>query len=104
MIISVSPSGVELTDADNFKAFKVAVTDPAVTSETLADRLKGVAVVDDSGHAWIDEAALRSMGEKVGSAGWQDNATGMIAYANKSGWVCQNTGAIRAHVEWPAKA
>jgi hypothetical protein len=105
MIISVTPAGhVKLIDADDFKGFKVRVEDPNASASSIAKALNGIATIDDTGHAWVDEAALRKMGAQAGGPGWQDSATGMIAYAKRAGWVNEQTGAIRAHIEWPAEA
>jgi len=103
MIISVTTAGhVKLIDADDFKGFKVRVEDTQASSSSVAKALTGVATIDETGHAWVDEAALRKLGAQAGGPGWQDSATGMIAYAKRAGWVCEETGAIRAHIEWPA--
>ncbi|WP_342643772.1 hypothetical protein [Rhodoligotrophos ferricapiens] len=105
MIISVTAAGrVKLLDADDFKGFKVRVDDPGASTGSVAKALNGLARVDESGHAWVDEAALRKLGAQVGGPGWQDSATGMIAYAKRAGWVDEATGAIRAHIEWPETA
>jgi hypothetical protein len=101
MIICVTPAGdVKLVDADDFKGFKVRVDDPNASPTSLSKSLSGVATVDETGHAWVQEAALRRLGARAGGPGWQDSATGMIAYAKWAGWVDETSGAIRAHVEW----
>ncbi|MGF7161869.1 hypothetical protein FHS85_003510 [Rhodoligotrophos appendicifer] len=102
MIISVAAQGrVKLVDADDFKGFKIRVDDPQTSPGNLSKVLAGVATVDDTGHAWVNEQALRKLGAQAGGPGWQDSATGMIAYAKRAGWVDETSGAIRAHVEWP---
>ncbi|MDQ8727182.1 hypothetical protein [Bradyrhizobium sp. LHD-71] len=105
MIISVTSSGnVKLIDADDFKGFKVRVDDPRASDSTVVKALNGIATVDATGHAWVGEEALRKLGAQAGGPGWQDSATGMLAYAKRAGWIDEKTGAIRAHIEWPAGA
>ncbi|WP_137391169.1 hypothetical protein [Rhodoligotrophos defluvii] len=95
---------MKLVDPDDFKGFKVRVDDPNASNGSVAKALNGLARVDETGHAWVNEAALRKLGAQAGGPGWQDSATGMIAYAKRAGWVDEETGAIRAHIEWPAAA
>ncbi|MDZ4736153.1 MAG: hypothetical protein SGJ07_07360 [Rhodospirillaceae bacterium] len=101
MIISLDTGrGPRLDDPDNFRAFKV--TAPAgMDRDALGRALGAVGRLHEDGseHAWIAEAALRKLAGRADDKAWNDQATGMIDYARRSGWIDAATGAIRAHIE-----
>lgn len=99
MIIRLAhDSTPRLDDPDNFRAFKV--TSPKnMDAAALTRALGTLGRLADNDHAWIDEAALRQLANRPTDKAWHDNATAMIAYARKSGWIDAATGAIRAHIE-----
>ena len=99
MIISLaSDRDARLDDPDNFRAFKVtAPTD--MDRAALTRALGTLGRLADDTHVWIDEAALRNLANRPTDKTWHDNATAMIEYARKSGWIDAATGAIRAHIE-----
>lgn len=101
MIISLASDRTpSLDDADNFRAFKIVAPqsmDRAALTRALGTLGRPDAASDD--HAWIDEAALRTLANRPTDKTWHDNATAMLAYARKSGWIDAATGAIRAHIE-----
>jgi len=103
MFVKVAANGsVSLEDKDNFRAFKVVVEGGPARLEQVrrALKLNGIAEVQDQGHAWIYEQALRKRPEVEGDATWQGNLGAMIEKARPHGWVDDAKKAIRAHIEW----
>ena len=100
MIIQLSStSAPRLDDADNFRAFKI-VAPKSLDRAALRRALGTLGRLADDDHAWIDEAALRQLANRPNDKTWHDNATAMIGYARKAGFIDEATGAIRAHIEW----
>jgi hypothetical protein len=107
MIISLGIGrGPRLDEPDNFRAFKVTAPrgmDRASLTAALGvvGRLHegGGGGESESEHVWIDEAELRKLSGRAGDNSWNDQATVMIDYARRSGWIDPATGAIRAHIE-----
>jgi len=94
MIITVDQTGaVSLTEADNFRGFKVAssLADPAALGQALraAGRFDGE-------HAWIERSWL--VAQAGGGAEWAAGFEKMMAFAQSKGWVADD--AIRAHIEY----
>lgn len=99
MIIILSADRTpRLDDPDNFRAFKI-VAPKNMDAAALTRALGTLGRLADNDHAWIDEAALRQLANRPNDKTWHDNATAMLAYARKSGWIDAETGAIRAHIE-----
>ena len=99
MIITLATDRTpRLDDPDNFRAFKVTAPKD-MDAAALRGALGSLGRLADNDHAWIDEAALRTLANRPNDKTWQDNATAMLAYARKSGWIDAETGAIRAHIE-----
>ena len=93
MIIAVDASGkVSLTEADNFRSFKVVslLADKA----KLGEALKSAGRYDGE-HAWITKAWLIAQAPK--DPNWQTEFGKMVSFAQSKGWV--QGDAIRAHVE-----
>jgi hypothetical protein len=93
MIIAVDAAGkVSLTEASNFRSFKVVslLTDKAKLGEALK-----VAGRYDGEHAWITKAWLIQQAPK--DPNWRGEFDKMVAFAQSKGWV--EGEAIRAHVE-----
>ncbi|MEX1107999.1 MAG: hypothetical protein WEC00_03720 [Dongiaceae bacterium] len=99
MIISLDfDRGPRLDDPDNFRAFKVTAP-KSMDGDALARALKPVGRPGEGETTWIDEAALRKLAGRADDKSWNDQATGMIDYARRSGWIDPETAAIRAHIE-----
>jgi hypothetical protein len=84
---------VELLEPDVFTAFKVVLRDagPSLAGAPV------VARVDE--HAWIRIEALRELAGESATPAWEESLAGMVAYARSKGWVDDELGAVRAHVE-----
>lgn len=86
-------AAVELLEPDVFTAFKVVLHGggPPVTLAAV------VARVDE--HAWIRIEALRELAGEAATPEWEESFQGMLGYARTKGWVDEEQGAVRAHVE-----
>jgi hypothetical protein len=101
MIISLDIGrGPRLDEPDNFRAFKVTAP-RGMIGDQLARALAPVGRLHEGGseHAWIDEGELRKLSGRAGDNSWNEQASAMIDYARRSGWIDAATGAIRAHIE-----
>ena len=85
-----------LLEADDFKGFKVVVRGdaPSLGERTAA---LGIARVDE--HAWVSVDGLRQLAGSAATPEWEASLDGMLEYARSKGWVDDELGAIRAHVE-----
>jgi predicted transcriptional regulator len=95
-----SATTVTLEDANNFRSFKIVVSQPNLDLETVRRVLSGIATLPDRDTAWVSEQALRSSPEVAHDAAWQDALTAMIAKARPHGWIDDTNKTIKAHVEW----
>lgn len=94
MIVLIANGGcANLEDVENFNDFNVVCAEHADLQ--LASQA-GVGRVDGS-HMWVDPEWVRRNG-KPDNVRWLESFAGMIAYADKAGWIAPD-GAIRAHVE-----
>lgn len=101
MIISVhATNDVTLDDAQNFRAFKVAVLIPDASLEEAQHALAGIATLPDRDTAWVSMDALRQWRGVKDDADWQKNFDAMIEKAKPHGWIDEANKAIKAHVEW----
>jgi hypothetical protein len=104
MFVKVAADGgVSLEEKDNFRAFKLVVEGGPARLDQVRRALSGTAEVQDQGHAWIYEQALRKRPEVANDAAWQGNLGAMIEKAKPHGWVDEAKQAIRAHIEWTEK-
>lgn len=103
MIISVRGGNqVTFDDHHNFRAFKVVVEVPNATLGDVQVALKDIASVPDRDTAWVSADALRNWPSVKDDATWQEGFNAMIEKAKPHGWIDERSGAIKAHVEWPA--
>ena len=104
MIIVIAPAaggepGVSLEDADNCNAFHLEArgVDAAGVAAALAQAGAGRASGDE---AFIERTAVERMaGTSDTAPDWNDRYQGMLAYAEKQGWLDAD-GAVQAHIEW----
>jgi hypothetical protein len=94
MRMGAGHAAVELLEPDVFTAFKV-VLHGGGPSPTLAAEV--VARVDE--HAWIRVDALRELAGAAATPEWEESLQGMLEFARSKGWVDDELGAVRAHVE-----
>lgn len=94
--------GLQLEDRDNFRAFKLVIEGDQSELDAIRGAIAGNAELADAGTAWIFEDALRRWPGVEQDAAWQQNFSAMIEKARPHGWIDDQRGAIRAHIEWIA--
>lgn len=99
MFVEVTESDVRLAEPEVFTAFHV-VRPAAMTPDRFAAALAGHDVgALDGEDVLVQVAAVRRLaGGRVG-ADWEDGFAGMLAYADRKGWLTDDGAAVRAHVE-----
>ena len=101
MLVTVSvgaQSTVVLDEPDDFSRFHVAVRGGRDRSR-LADALTAAGAGEPDGDDVLVQVAwLRSAAGGRATAEWEEGFAGMLAYAERKGWL--DGGAVRAHVEW----
>ena len=100
MIVHADVRGAEpqvrLTEADDFKAFKLVLADDR---PGLGARLAGTGIAAVEEHAWIEIDALRRLAGDEATPEWEESLGKMVDYARSKGWVDDERGTVRAHVE-----
>ena len=98
MIIDVDQArgGLEIVEPSDFKSFAVRIHGAGPEADELLDL---AAVKRDRSHAWIAERWLREWPALKDETWWQEGLTKMIAVAARFGWVDNETGSVRAHIE-----
>jgi len=100
MIVELDLSGgaarATLLEAGDFKAFKVVVRGD---SASLAERSAAVGIARVDEHAWVRVDALRELAGPAATPEWEASLQGMLEFARSKGWVDDELGAVRAHVE-----
>jgi hypothetical protein len=89
---------VRLEEPTDFKKFHIEVAHPASAAEKVGAALKGIASLDDTGHAWVSAARLRAWPGV--DAAFRDGLANMIEKAKPYGWIDEAKDAIKAHVKW----
>ncbi len=101
IVLSSDPDGtstVSLDEPDDCTRFHVSAfgLNAERVGEVLAEHSLGTM---RGSEAYIDPAVIEGMtGERV-SHDWPDRFAGMLAYAEKKGWLDAD-GAVQAHIEW----
>jgi hypothetical protein len=99
IIMDMNGGPARLAEPDDFQAFAAVASGPA-QDERLAVAARGVGRAVDATHVFVDVAALRAMdGARPADAAWAEALDGMLGYAASKGWT-DDSGAVRAHVEW----
>ncbi|BBG03406.1 MULTISPECIES: hypothetical protein [Pseudonocardia] len=99
MFVAVTESDVRLAEPEVFTAFHV-VRPADMTPEGLAAALAGhdVGQLDGEDVLVRVDAVRRLAAGRVGDD-WEDGFAGMLAYADRKGWLTDDGAAVRAHVE-----
>jgi hypothetical protein len=98
MIVTIGADGVRLAEAEDVKAFHVAVADGADVDREL--RGSGAGWLADDGDARIAVDWVRGAARANGvGVGWVDAFDGMLAYAAGKGWLDADRTTIQAHIE-----
>lgn len=101
MYVEVSPpDGAAVKDQENLR--ELAVRAGGLVEQDVAHALAaaGLGTVD-TGHAWLDVAQLRA-GGAAQPAQWAEGFDGMISFAQSRGWLSDDGGSVRAHIDYGA--
>jgi hypothetical protein len=100
--LHAGPATVRLVEPDDFGAFMIFVRSPGMDRERLEPAVARLGHMTADGHVVVDVTAIKALaGERATQPGWLASLDGMLEYAGAHGWL-DDTGAIRAHVEWSA--
>ena len=101
MELSLDTHSARLVDPEDLTSFAVVLDgDEDPSPEALA--AGGVLGLGD--HAWVRTEALRRLAGPVATPEWEDAFAAMLDYARTRGWVDDEHGAVRGHVERRASA
>jgi hypothetical protein len=94
--LSLGADFARLLDAEDLTGFAVVLEgDDDPGPEALADG--GVLGFGD--HAWVRTDALRRLAGPAATPEWEHGLAAMFDYARTRGWVDDEQGAVRGHVE-----
>jgi hypothetical protein len=94
--LSLGADFARLLDPDDLSSFVVVLEGhEAPGPEALA--AGGVLGFGD--HAWVRTEALRRLAGSVATPEWEESFAAMLDYARMRGWVDDDQGAVRGHVE-----
>jgi hypothetical protein len=85
-----------LLDPEDLTSFAVVLEDDV---EPGPAALAEGGVLGFGDHAWVRTDALRRLAGPVATPEWEEGFAAMIDYARTRGWVDDQQGAIRGHVE-----
>jgi hypothetical protein len=85
-----------LVHADDHKRFAVIVIEGAASP---GERLGPVGVARFDEYAWVSISELERLAGDVATPEWRASFAAMIEYARSKGWVDDDLGAVRGHVE-----
>ncbi|WP_337830708.1 hypothetical protein [Pseudonocardia sp. TMWB2A] len=101
MYFRITPGDVELVDPADVRAFHV--TAPAdLGADDLAATVRDTGLGEataDGGHVLVRVDAVRRLAAGRVGPGWEDDLAGMLGYARSKGWLSDDGGSVRAHVE-----
>ena len=90
-----TPARVRLLDPEELRSFAVAVVDSSTRDE--GDWPEAVARHEE--HVWVRIQAIRELAKPQVDAGWDAGFEKVIEFARSRGWVDDEAGAVRGHVE-----
>jgi hypothetical protein len=99
--LSLGTHSACLVDPEDLTSFAVVLegeTDPG------PEALAAGGVLGFGDHAWVRTDALRRLAGPVATPEWEDGFAAMLDYARSRGWVDDEHGAVRGHVERRASA
>ena len=96
MELNLGAGAARLVDPEDLTSFAVVLEgDGDPSSKALA--AGGVLGFGD--HAWVRTDALRRLAGPLATPEWEDGFARMLDYARTRGWVDDEHGAVRGHVE-----
>lgn len=101
MIIVITAEGhAELREPDEFRGFKIAA-DAALSPAALGRALAGLASIEADGRtAWVKCRAVKRLRGPDAPPAWISAFDKMVESVRRFGWVDDETGSVRAHIEW----
>ena len=96
MELSLGADSARLLDAEDLSSFAVVLEDD---EEPGADALAAGGVLGFGDHAWVRTDALRRLAGPLATPEWEQGLRAMLDYARTRGWVDDEQGAVRGHVE-----
>jgi hypothetical protein len=94
--LSLGRRSARLLDPEDMTGFAVVVEGEA---EPGAEALAAGGIVGLGTHAWVRTDALRRLAGPVATPAWEDSFAAMLDFARSRGWVDDELGAVRGHVE-----
>lgn len=100
MIIAITAGGhAELREPDEFRSFKI-VADGALSSAALGQALAALGALDSDGKtAWVKRDAVKRLRGSEAPPAWIAAFDNMIGSVRRFGWVNDDAGTVRAHIE-----
>lgn len=99
MIVTLAADGAVVRDADDCTRLSLAT---ALDADALQVALRdtGTGATAPDGAVWLDLAVLRSRAQIAATAAdWSERWTGMVAHAERAGWLSVDGRSVRVHVE-----
>jgi len=90
-----TPPRVRLLDPEELRSFAVAVVDDSARNETAWPD----AVARHEEHVWVRIDAIRDLAAPQVGAEWEQGFEKVLEFARSRGWVDEEAGAVRGHVE-----
>jgi hypothetical protein len=99
--LSLGADSARLVDPEDLTSFAVVLEGDADPSP---EALAAGGVLGFGDHAWVRTDALRRLAGPIATPEWEDAFAAMLDYARSRGWVDDEHGAVRGHVEPRAPA
>ena len=105
MYLAVTDDTVHLHEPEVVTAFH-ATLEGDLPARRLASLLREEGVgelLDDGEHIMVRIDAVRRLAESRVGPDWEADFAGMLAYAQRKGWVSEDGSGVRAHIEGPGR-
>ena len=96
MELSLGTESARLVDPEDMTGFAVVVEG---ATKPGAEALAAGVIVGLGNHAWVRTDALRWLAGPAATPAWEDPFAAMLDFARSRGWVDDELGAVRGHVE-----
>jgi hypothetical protein len=96
MELTLDTHSAHLVDPDDHTGFAVVIT---CDGEPAAAALAAGGVVGLGDHAWVRTDALRRLAGSAATGEWERSFDAMLDHARTRGWVDDELGTVRGHVE-----
>jgi hypothetical protein len=94
--LSLGRRSARLVDPEDMTGFAVVLEAEA---EPEAEALAASGIVGLGTHAWVRTDVLRRLAGPAATPAWEDSFATMLDFARARGWVDDELGAVRGHVE-----